>query len=163
MSLRKTVNALLQLFMVGALCACTGSTSFLPDKIQLQKDLKTPPTWIKVKDPYLSSSEKLEEAEYLGYPAEKILDYYLGKGWKEGDHDIQFSNKSGVDIVVPIEKFKKNKAYLVFEQRGISNVTERTIQLNEEISEIGPYFLIWDDISVPEDIPHSLPYSGPRF
>ena len=86
MSLRKTVNALLLIFMVGALCACTADTSFLPEKKQLQKDLKDPPTWIKVKDPYLSNSEKLEEAEYLGYPAEKVLEHYLGRGhWKITD------------------------------------------------------------------------------
>jgi hypothetical protein len=158
MSLRKTVNVLLQLFMVGALCACTGSTSFLPDKIQLQKDLKTPPTWIKVKDPYLSSSEKLEEAEYLGYPAEKILDHYLGKKWREADNDIQFSSKDGSDVVVPVERFKMHKAYIVFEQRGLYSVSEKTLQLNEGISEMGPYFLIWDDISSPDEIKTDLPY-----
>ncbi len=158
MSLRKTVNALLLIFMVGALCACTADTSFLPEKKQLQKDLKDPPTWIKVKDPYLSSSEKLEEAEYLGYPAEKVLENYLGRGWKDGDHDIQFSNKSGVDIVVPIEKFKKNKAYLVFEQKGFDRVSDKTIELREGILEMGPYFLIWDDIAVPDDIPLVLPH-----
>ena len=158
MSLRKTVNALLLIFMVGALCACTADTSFLPEKKQLQKDLKDPPTWIKVKDPYLSNSEKLEEAEYLGYPAEKVLEHYLGRGWKDGDHDIQFSNKNGTDVVVPVERFKKNKAYLVFEQRGLYSVPERTIESSEGISEMGPYFLIWDDIAVPEDIPHALPH-----
>lgn len=146
MSLRKTVNALLQLIMVGALCACTGSTSFLPDKIQLQKDLKTPPTWVRVVDPYLSSGPALREAEYLGFPAEIVLDHYLGKKWREADNDIQFSSKDGSDVVVPVERFKMHKAYIVFEQRGLYSVSEKTLQLNEGISEMGPYFLIWDDI-----------------
>lgn len=160
--LQKITSLSFIFFIVAIFTACshmTGSLIVLPDKTALQKVLNIPPISVKVADPYMSTTETLQEVKYVGYPVEKVLDAFFSTKWRDDDNQtIAFIGSESLPTVVPVKRFKEHKAYLVFDREEAYHFTnDYKIMQNENTTKMGPYFLVWDSISAPEKIETFLP------
>ena len=122
----------------------------LPAKSDLARLLGHPAVIVEVIEPHLSTRDSLVKVDYLGYPADEVLDLLFGARWKEERGEMEFHALDGYVSRIPVERFKKYRAYLVFERRGQKGFTVDNITQNEKQVALGPYYLVWDNIAAPE-------------
>jgi hypothetical protein len=83
--------------------------------------------------------------QYRGWPAEQILDRWLGPAWRAPGAVVEFRALDGYVSHIPAERFEKYRAYLVFERPGSPFSVDNRIQNEKNIS-LGPYYLVWDNL-----------------
>lgn len=139
--------------MLGCLLYATATLSCaaaLPAQSDLPGLLGHPPVIVEVIEPHLSSRDRLVKADYVGYLADEVLDVLFGARWKEERGEVEFHALDGYVSRIPVERFKKFRAYLVYERRGQSEFMVDNITQNEKRVPLGPYYLVWDNIAAPE-------------
>jgi len=123
----------------------------LPDKAALVQVLQRAPQRLSVVEPHLSTVDKPVRVEYLGWPAEVVLDSVLGAAnWRKPDVDVEFRALDGYVSRIPAERFTQYQAYWVVERVGHASFTVDNLKQNEKAVALGPYYLVWDNIRAPE-------------
>lgn len=126
----------------------------LPDKTALARALQRPAQPVTVIEPHLSTRDDPVRIQYLGWPAEVVLDNLLGAAhWRKPGVDVEFRALDGYVSRIPAERFTQYQAYWVVERVGHPTFTVDNLKQNEKAVSLGPYYLVWDNIKAPELVP----------
>jgi len=150
----KTCSILLTMGRLLALLglACCGGlrAAPLPPAAELQRALAGPPQDISVVEPHLSVAGAQVRRSYRGYPAERVLRLLLGPDWdQQAQREIEFKALDGFIARVPVQRFLRHRAYLVFARSdGQAFSVDNLAQQQKDVA-LGPYYLVWDNIGRP--------------
>lgn len=89
-----------------------------------------------------------ENVVYVGYPFQALLDKIYGDSWKNAE-EILFTCADGYQPSVPVRVFLEHRAVLAFKRDSGSFDLVSKLH-NDEKVELGPYYLVWDDLKSPE-------------
>lgn len=85
------------------------------------------------------------ERIYQAYSAQSLFDQIFGKEWRAAD-EIVFLCQDGYQPSIPVAKFLAYDAYLAFASADDSPFILANVLQNNEIVELGPLYLIWDNL-----------------
>jgi mono/diheme cytochrome c family protein len=119
----------------------------LPTPGELLKELGVSGQYVTVVEPHQSDASHKTHVTYLAVLASKVLDHLFGHDWQSPDNDVVFSATDGDQYAVNSERFMRYKAYLAYAR---ADARPFTLENNEgQTTELGPYYLIWDNIGDP--------------
>ena len=101
-----------------------------------------------------------KERTYKAYPARALFDKAFGKEWGKAE-EIVFISMDGYQASIPVTKFLSHDAYFAFAHDDNSPFTMTNILQNNEVVQLGPLYLIWDNIKskvLLEDGASDMPY-----
>ena len=150
--MRNAVTFLWRIACLSALSACAvhaAHAADLPPPEALQRQMGTPPQAFAVYEPHLSVGDRHVTIRYVGYPAVDVFERLLGQGWQARGEPVEFRALDGFVSRLPVRRFLKEKAYLVFARQDGAPFTVNNIQQNEKNVPLAPYYLIWDNIANP--------------
>ena len=133
-----------------ALLAWVGQTAWaveMPLPERLQRQMQTPPQAVAVYEPHLSVGDRHVAIRYVGYPAVAVFERILGKGWQNRGETVEFRALDGFVSRLPVGRFAREKAWLVFGRHDGAPFTVANIRQNEKNVPLGPWYLIWDNIA----------------
>ena len=139
---------LFPLFLLAGLAAPSAGAAEMPSPDALTAQMG-PPGPVRVYEPHLSVGDRHVEIEYLGYPAEDVLDRVLGADWREQADSIEFRALDGYVSRIDVGRFAPGRAYLVFARQDGAAFTVDNLGQNEKDVPLGPYYLVWNNISDP--------------
>lgn len=120
----------------------------LPAPEELLKETGTSGQYVAVAEPHQSDASHQTHVTYLAVAASRVLDYLLGQDWRSPDNDVVFSATDGYQFAINAERFMQYKGYLAYaraDARPFALVNNQGQRI-----ELGPYYLIWDNIDDPE-------------
>ena len=122
----------------------------LPAPDPLGKSLRSPARPVRVYEPHLEKDGMLTEVIYLGYPATRVFDLFLGKSWRAKGADVELRALDGYVSRIDAQKFATYDAYLVHARQDGSAFTVDNHAQHERDVALGPYYLVWDNLKSPE-------------
>ncbi len=125
----------------------------VPDLPAMKTAMGVPATTVTVVEPHLSTREHAVQVRYRGWPAVAVLDKLLGPAWRAPGVEVEFRALDGYVSRIPNERFLRYRAWLVFERIGHPAFALDNLQQNEKDVQLGPYYLVWDNIGHPELLP----------
>ena len=131
------------------LFASMAHTVELPPAEQLQERIGLPARTVLVYEPHLSVGDKHVAIEYVGYRAVDVMALVFGKDWRSQAETIEFRALDGFVSHINISRFTKENAFIVFARKDNFAFTIDNIAQNQTNVPLGPYYLIWDNISNP--------------
>lgn len=134
------------------LLACAGhaaGAAELPSPEGLQRQIQTPPRAIAVYEPHLSVGGRHVTIRYVGYPAVAVLKRLFGADWRRRGKTVEFRALDGYVSRIPVQRFSGEKAYIVFARQDGAPFTVDNLRQNETGIPLGPYYLVWDNVSNP--------------
>jgi cytochrome c2 len=90
-----------------------------------------------------------ENRRYKGFPVNNLLTGIYGDEWKETE-EILFICSDGYQKSIPSREFQEYPSYLVYTNPDKREFTLLNKLQNNQLVELGPYYLVWDNISHPE-------------
>jgi mono/diheme cytochrome c family protein len=90
-----------------------------------------------------------ENREYIGFPINTLFTEVYGEKWKEAE-EILFTCSDGYQPSIPSARFKEYPAYLVYERADKKEFTLVNKPQNNELVQLGPFYLVWDNFKYPE-------------
>ena len=129
------------------LCSSAAGAEQLPSAQDLQKLIGAAPRTIVVYEPHLSVGDKNVAVEYIGYRAVEVMEAVFGQGWRETADTIEFRALDGYVSRIDTRRLQSDKAFVVFARKDGSGFTVDNIAQNEKNVPLGPYYLVWDNIS----------------
>lgn len=120
----------------------------LPPPARLQARLG-PPQAISVVEPHLSVQGREVRVAYLGWPAERLLEHWLGPQWQAPGREVELRALDGFVSRIPVERFAQYRAFIVFARQDGRAFAVDNLAQNEKQVRLAPYYLIWDNIGVP--------------
>tara|TARA_R110000822_G_scaffold159476_40_gene299808 strand:- start:8213 stop:9079 length:867 start_codon:yes stop_codon:yes gene_type:complete len=121
----------------------------LPAPEELGKIIDDAEKVIRVYEPHLTKDNQLIPVEYVGYEANPIFSEILGQNWHNQKADIEFRALDGYIARIEVSKFLTYSAYLVFAKKDREPFRVTNVAQGGENVELGPYYLVWDNISNP--------------
>jgi cytochrome c2 len=109
---------------------------------QIEKIL--PATIVIVSEPHES-----ENRRYKGFPANALFTAVYGEDWNKAE-EILFTCADGYQPSMPSARFEKYPSYLVYSSPDKREFVLRNRLQNNELVELGPFYLIWDNLKHPE-------------
>lgn len=89
-----------------------------------------------------------KDVTYRGFPAKALLDKVYGAGW-EKDDEVVMTCSDGFQPSVPSERFSKFDGYLTIERLdGPFKIRKK--EEGEKVAELGPFYLVWDNVKSKE-------------
>ena len=119
----------------------------LPAPAELLKQMRISGHYVTVVEPHQSDASHRTHVTYLAVPANQVLDHLLGYHWQSSDGDVVFSAADGYQFAGGSERFRRYKAYLAYARADGSPFT--LVDKKGQRTELGPYYLIWDNIEDP--------------
>lgn len=133
------------------LCMPAGADAVeLPQVNELERLMAEAPIEVEVIEPQPATAGGRPHVVYLGYPVEKVLRRVLGAGWKRAAAAIEFRALDGYVSHIPVERFERYPAYLVFAQKDSREFKLDNLVQQEQGVSLAPYYLVWDNIRHPE-------------
>ena len=132
-----------------ALSVGTAQTAELPAVEELQRQLGSAPRTVPVYEPHLSVGDRHVAIEYVGYPISDVMARLFGEDWKGQGRTIEFRALDGFLSRIDVGRFSEESAYLVFARKDGAPFTVDNVAQNEMGVPLGPYYLVWDNISSP--------------
>lgn len=133
------------------LALSTGSNAvMLPGTDQLQRQLAEAPVAVEVVEPHLIADGQRPHVTYLGYPAARVLAAIFGKSWKDKAAYVEFKALDGYVSRIPVERFDRYPAFLVFAKRDSRDFSVDNRQQHEANVSLAPYYLVWDNLHHPD-------------
>ena len=81
---------------------------------------------------------------YKGLPFNDLMDQTIGKSWRDAE-EVLFTCADGYQPSIPVEKFKRFKAWLVWTRAdGKPFQITNKLQGNEQVR-LGPFYLVWEN------------------
>lgn len=90
-------------------------------------------------------SHEKRERVYQVYSSQSLFDQIFGKEWRMAD-EIVFHCQDGYQPSIPVAKFLAYDAYFAFASADGSPFTLTNVLQNNEIVELGPLYLVWDNL-----------------
>ena len=87
--------------------------------------------------------------EYVGFRAVDVLRSLFGKDWQRQGETVEFRALDGYVSRIAVSRFIEEKAFLVFARKDGKPFTVDNIAQNQEDVPLGPYYLVWDNVSSP--------------
>jgi len=115
---------------------------------ELLKEMGVSGQYVAVTEPHQSDASHQAHVTYLALSAGKVLDHLFGPEWRSPGNDIVFSSADGYQFAVDVERFTRYKSYLAYaraDARPFALVNNQGKRV-----ELGPYYLIWDNIDDPD-------------
>ena len=134
---------------MAVLFACTAQAADLPPPEMLRRQMATPPQAFAVYEPHLSVGDRHVAIRYVGYPAAAVFERILGKDWQSKGETVEFRALDGYVSRLPVRRFLKEKAYLVFARQDGAPFTVHNVEQNEKDVPLAPWYLVWDNIANP--------------
>ena len=134
---------------MAVLFACSARAAELPPPDMLRRQMGTLPQTVAVYEPHLSVGDRHVAIRYVGYPAVEAFQRILGKDWRRQGETVEFRALDGYVSRLPVGRFEREKAYLVFARKDGAPFTVTNIRQNEKDVPLAPYYLVWDNISNP--------------
>jgi len=128
----------------------TAAAVELPPPAELSAQSKLPSRQVSVVEPHASTNARRARVDYRALPIDGLLTRWFGERWTDEDVEIVFFAKDGYRSVVAGPKLKKYRAYLAFARADGGAFVVDNIGQNEKRIELGPYYLIWDNLDAPE-------------
>ena len=122
----------------------------LPSVDDLETQIGSRPITIEVIEPHLSDAENHTVVAYVGYRAEQVLSVALGGGWQERGDAIEFRALDGYVSRIEMSRLESGNAFVVFSRADRAEFVIDNLAQNQENVPLGPYYLVWDNISNPE-------------
>ena len=139
----------LPLAMLVVLSMSVARAAELPAVERLQESMGTPPSTIEVHEPILSVGERQVMVEYVGYPAADVMAQLFGTAWHSRAETVELRALDGYVSRIDVARFLKETAYLVFARADGAPFTVDQIRQNRKDVPLGPYYLVWDNVSNP--------------
>lgn len=102
-----------------------------------------------VYEPHLSVGDRHVAIEYVGYPAGDVMARLFGEDWRDRAETVEFRALDGYLSRIDVGRFAEESAYLVFARQDGAPFTVDNVEQNETGVPLGPYYLVWDNISSP--------------
>ena len=121
----------------------------LPPVERLQEQMGTPPATIDVHEPIASFGDRDVMVEYVGYPAFDVMARLFGRDWHAEAETVELRALDGYVSRIDAARFLKETAFLVFARADGAPFAVDHIRQNRTDVPLGPYYLVWDNISNP--------------
>ena len=121
----------------------------LPPVETLQRLMADPAQAVQVYEPHLSVGDRHVAIRYVGYPAAAVFERILGKDWQSKGETVEFRALDGFVSRLPVRRFLRVRAYLVFARQDGAPFTVNNLQQNEKDVPLAPWYLVWDNIANP--------------
>ena len=146
----KTVETLfLRLGMLIILSISVVQGAELPPAEHLQEQMGTPPATIDVHEPIASFGNRNVIVGYVGYPALDVMARLFGRDWNASAETVELRARDGYVSRIDAARFLKETAFLVFARADGAPFAVDHIRQNQTDVPLGPYYLVWDNISNP--------------
>lgn len=90
--------------------------------------------------------------EYVGFSTNELLDAVYGNDWRKAE-EILFTCVDSYQPSIPSAKFQKYESFLVFKHADQSAFSLHTKVQNNDFVQLGPTYLIWDNLQHSELLP----------
>jgi mono/diheme cytochrome c family protein len=90
-----------------------------------------------------------ENREYIGFPVNALFTEVYGEEWKSSE-EILLTCSDGYQPSIPCARFKEYPTYLVYGRADKKEFTLVNKLQNNELVELGPFYLVWDNLKHPE-------------
>ena len=111
------------------------SKSISDDAIRSRKSAAV----VKIYEPHEN-----QVTSYKGLPFNDLMDQAIGKSWRDAE-EVLFTCADGYQPSIPVEKFKRYKAWLVWARTdGKPFQVTNKLQGNEQVK-LGPFYLVWEN------------------
>ena len=128
----------------------TAQTAELPPVEELQRQLGSPAQTVLVYEPHLRVGDSHIAIEYVGFQANDVMARLFGEDWQGQGTTLEFHALDGYVSRIEVSRFAEESAYLVFARRDGAPFRVDNVQQNQMGLPLGPYYLVWDNISSPE-------------
>ncbi len=118
----------------------------LPAPAELTARIGSAPTTVEVYEPHLSTEKAPVKRRYSGYRFDVVANLVFGPMWRDGTQAIEFRALDGYVSRIPVADFDEHKAHLVIGVSDGSAFTVNNLLQNEKNIQLGPYYLIWENI-----------------
>lgn len=123
----------------------------LPKPADLQAQARLQAKEVTVIEPHLSRPGQEQRRSYRAYPAPALLDELLGPAWRASpEAEIEFRALDGFVSRIPVARLLQYPAFLAFARTDGQAFQVDNHGQNERQVPLGPYYLIWDNIAVPQ-------------
>jgi mono/diheme cytochrome c family protein len=119
----------------------------LPAPEELLKDMGVSGQYVTVVEPHQSGTSRQTHITYLAVLANKVLDRLFGHDWQSPDNDVVFFATDGYQFAANADRFMHYRAYLAYARADGKPFT--LVDNKGQRTELGPYYLIWDNIDEP--------------
>lgn len=137
------------LLMLLLLASKGAAAVLLPGVDELRQLMAGPPVEIEVVEPHLAEGKHQPHVIYLGYSVDRVFRVIFGNKWKSETAYVEFRALDGYVSRIPVERFDRYPAYLVFEKRDGREFKVNNRQQHEANVSLAPYYLVWDNIHHP--------------
>ncbi|MXY69305.1 MAG: cytochrome c [Acidobacteriia bacterium] len=127
----------------------TAQAAELPPVGELHRLLGSAAKTVLVYEPHLSVGDRHVEIEYVGYQANDVMARLFGEDWQGQTSTIEFRALDGYVSHIDVSRFMEESAYLVFGREDGAPFTVDNVEQNQMGVPLGPYYLVWDNISSP--------------
>ncbi len=121
----------------------------LPSTAKLRQQMTVPAQAVAVHEPHLSVGDRHVAIEYVGFPAVDVLERLFGRDWRRQGETVEFRALDGYVSRIAVTRFRRENAFLVFARKDGSAFTVDNLAQNQRDVPLGPYYLVWDNISNP--------------
>ena len=147
--------------LLAALPARGVQATELPVADELQRQLGTPGRTVPVYEPHLSVGDEHVVVDYVGYRAVEVMALLFGDDWQGAARTVEFRALDGYVSRIDVGRLLEESAWLVFAREDGAPFTVDNVQQNERGVPLGPWYLVWDNVSSPallEEGAHNWPY-----
>jgi hypothetical protein len=138
------------LFLLLLLASNHSDAVLLPKPDELKRLMAVPPVEVEVVEPHLTDGKHQQHVIYLGYSVDRVFPTILGKSWKDQAAYVEFRALDGYVSRIPVARFDRYPAYLVFRKSGSRDFSVDNRQQHEANVSLAPYYLVWDNIHHPD-------------
>ena len=156
--MRVSFSGLSSLAVLVAPFVGTAQAAELPAVAELQRLLGSAAQTVLVYEPHLSVGDRHVKIEYVGYQANDVMARLFGEDWQGQAGTIEFRALDGYVSQIYVSRFIEENGYLVFAREDGAPFTVDNVEQNQMGVPLGPYYLVWDNISSP-----ALVQEGPRY
>ena len=133
-----------------ALLATASPAAELPLVEDLQGQMGIAAEKVSVYEPHLRTGDRQVMVEYVGYRANQVMARMFGRDWQYLGGAVEFRALDGYVSRIPVGRLLQDIAWLVFSRGDGAPFTVDNIRQNQFDVPLGPYYLVWDNISRPD-------------
>ena len=127
--------------------APTAHRATLPPVDGIEEWMGSPAGVVSVYEPHLGAGDGRVEVGYVGYRAVDLIGRLLGGDWQTRAEMVEFRALDGYVALVDAARFDGESAFIVFARADGAPFTVDNLAQNESDVPLGPYYLVWDNIS----------------
>jgi cytochrome c2 len=108
-----------------------------------------PSTNVTVLEPH---EQKLMQFSAISVNA--LFDHLFGKSWQQHEQ-VLFTANDGYQSSIPVKTFLQYNSFLAYQKTNKTNFQIINYLQNKEQAQLGPFYLIWDNINKSKDLFHA--------